>query len=90
MLAQSTPERPNPARTRLTDLVNPEHPLCQLAGEIDWSVFEHEFGALYAEGQGAPAKPIRLLVALHYLKYAYNHSDESVVDLLGCLGVGLV
>lgn len=82
MLAQTTPERPNPARIRLTDLVNPEHPLCQLAHEIDWSVFEQEFGPLYADGQGAPAKPIRLLVALHYLKYAYNHSDESVVDHL--------
>ena len=23
--------------------------------------------------------PIRLLVGLHYLKYAYNESDESVV-----------
>lgn len=82
MLAKTTPERPGPARTRLTDLVNPEHPLCQLAQEIDWTVFEHAFGRLYAEGQGAPAKPIRLLVALHYLKYAYNHSDESVVDHL--------
>ena len=82
MLAKTNPERPNPARTRLTDLVNPEHPLCKLAGEIDWSVFEQELGALYAEGEGAPAKPIGLLVALHYLKYAYNHSDESVVDHL--------
>ena len=79
MLAKTIPERPNPARTPLVDLVNPKHPLCKLAEAIDWSVFEHEFGPLYAENQGAPAKPIRLMVGLHYLKYAYNHSDESVV-----------
>ncbi len=79
MLAQTNPERPNPAQTPLVDLVNPRHPLCKLAQAIDWSVFEREFAPFYAENQGAPGKPIRLMVALHYLKYAYNHSDESVV-----------
>ncbi len=82
MLAKTTPERPNPAQTRLVELVNPKHPLCKLAQAIDWSVFEREFGPLYANNQGAPGKPIRLMVALHYLKYAYNHSDESVVGQL--------
>ncbi len=79
MLAKSTPERPNPAQTRLVEIVNPNHPLCKLAQAIDWAVFERELGPLYADNQGAPGKPIRLMVALHYLKYAYNHSDESVV-----------
>ena len=79
MLAKTNPERPNPAQTPLVDLVNPKHPLCKLAQAIDWSVFEQAFAPLYAENQGAPGKPIRLMVALHYLKYAYNHSDESVV-----------
>lgn len=28
---------------------------------------------------GAPAKSVRLMVGLHYLKYAFNETDESVV-----------
>ncbi len=64
MLAKTTPERPNPAQTHLVDLVNPKHPLCKLAQAIDWSVFEQQFGPLYAHNQGAPGKPIRLMVAL--------------------------
>ena len=29
---------------------------------------------------GRPGKPIRLLVGLHYLKNAYDESDESCVE----------
>ena len=47
---------------------------------MDWSIFEQEFGPLYVEGFGRPGLPIRLVVGLHYLKYAYNESDESVVE----------
>ena len=66
--------------SRLDQIINLKHELCVLAGEIDWSVFESEFGPCYSEGQGRPAKPIRLLVGLHYLKHAFDESDESVVD----------
>ncbi len=67
---------------RLAQIINLKHELCVLAGEIDWTVFELEFGPHYSEGKGRPAKPIRLLVGLHYLKHAFNESDESVVDRL--------
>jgi IS5 family transposase len=43
-------------------------------------VFEQEFGSLYVENVGRPGKSIRLLVGLHYLKYTYSESDESVVE----------
>jgi IS5 family transposase len=49
---------------------------------MDWSIFEQEFGPLYVENFGRPGLPIRLVVGLHYLKYAYNESDESVVERL--------
>ena len=48
--------------------------------EINWSIFEEEFGKLYNEINGRPGLPIRLLVGLHYLKYTYNYSDEGVVE----------
>ncbi len=57
-----------------------KHPLYQLAGAINWGVFEKEFSKHYSPTQGKPAKPIRLMVALLILKQVRNLSDESVVD----------
>ncbi len=67
-------------RSRLDQILNRRHPLYQLADAIDWTVFDREFGPLYVEKMGRPGLPIRLLVGLHYLKHAYNVSDETVVD----------
>lgn len=68
------------ARVRLRSIVSTQHPLYQLAEAIDWTRFETEFGALYAEGVGRPGLPTRLLVGLHYLKYLFDESDEGVVE----------
>ena len=43
-------------------------------------MFEDAFGPLYVENVGRPGIPIRVMVGPHYLKHAYNESDESVVD----------
>lgn len=67
-------------RSRLDQILNRRHSLYRLADAIDWSFFEREFGILYTENFGRPGLPIRLLVGLHYLKHAYNVSDEGVVD----------
>lgn len=61
-------------------VLNPEHPLVQLADKIDWPGFDAAFADSYSEDLGAPAKAIRLMVGLQYLKYTFNESDESVVD----------
>lgn len=66
-------------RARLDQILNRRHPLYRLADSIDWSVFDGEFGSLYVENFGRPGLPIRLLVGLHYLKHAFNVSDETVV-----------
>lgn len=67
-------------RSRLEQILNLKYPLCVLAERINWSAFEHEFGALYCENIGRPGLPIRLLVGLRYLKHAYGESDELVVE----------
>lgn len=67
-------------QSRLDQILNMQHPLIKLANAIDWSVFDDEFGPLYSEDLGRPGKPIRLMVGLHYLKHAFNESDESVVE----------
>ena len=83
------PMRPRPSdstdlqgdlfKVELETLVSPEHPLVKLAGQIDWAFFERQLGAGFCETNGAPAKPVRLMVGLHYLKHVYNLSDEQTV-----------
>jgi transposase, IS5 family len=67
-------------RSRLDQILDRRHPLYRLADSIDWSLFDTEFGPLYVENFGRPGLPIRLLVGFHYLKHAYNVSDEAVVE----------
>lgn len=69
----------DPARVHLALLLSHEHPLFQLAEAIDWTRFESEFGPLYAEDVGRPGLPTCLMLGLHYLKYLFDESDESVV-----------
>ena len=66
-------------RSRLDQMLDRQHELYRLADQIDWQFFEREFGPLYSVKMGRPGVPIRLLVGLHYLKHAFNESDESVV-----------
>lgn len=65
-------------RRKLEHLIDQRHALCRLARTIDWQACEARFGALYAE-EGRPGIAVRLMVGLHYLKHAFNESDESVV-----------
>ena len=64
---------------RLSELLNPEHPLYVLAERIDWSQFDAAIDACYADELGRPGVNTRLMVGLLYLKHAYDESDESVV-----------
>ena len=66
-------------RTELINLIDQRHGLVKLADTIDWDSAAERFGALYAEGKGRPGVAIRLMVGLHYLKHAFNLSDEWVV-----------
>ena len=66
-------------QSRLDQIINMSHPLSRLARSIGWSVFEDEFEGYYCDDNGRPGKSIRLMVGLHYLKHAFNESDESVV-----------
>jgi IS5 family transposase len=63
----------------LEQLIDLDHPLVQLGKRIDWASFELALGATYHPTQGAPGISTRLMVALHYLKYQHDLSDENVV-----------
>lgn len=66
-------------RVELVNLVDLSHPLVKLGERINWSVFEERLGPTYDQVAGAPGINTRLMVALHYLKYQYDLSDEVVV-----------
>ena len=65
--------------TPLNQIINMEHSLVILSRQINWASLEETFGKLYTPHHGRPGLPTRLMVGLHYLKYAFNHSDESAV-----------
>ena len=67
-------------RRELRNMLDQRHPLYRLADIIDWDFFDAEFGRLYCPNNGAPAKPTRLMVGLHYLKHIDKLSDEAVVS----------
>ena len=66
-------------RSHFKQILNLAHELCRLADVIDWPGFEVEFADCYSEDMGRPGNAIRLMVGLHYLKHAFDESDESVV-----------
>jgi len=67
---------------KLKQILNRKHPVFKLADLIDWAGFDGEFGAMFCEDFGRPALSTRLMVGLHYLRAAYDESDESARKVL--------
>lgn len=59
-------------------ILNPRHPLVVLANKIDWARFDATLQECYSPDFGRPAKNVRLMVGLLYLKHAFNVSDEDL------------
>ena len=70
-------------RTRLEDLINPNHELALLSKAIDWQYFENEFKSFYSN-RGAPSVPIRTMVGCLLLKHLYNPGDERIAEHWVC------
>ena len=65
----------------LDQLIDMSHALVRLGDVIDWQSFEQSLSSTYHPSHGAPGISTRLMVALHYLKYQHDLSDEDVVAL---------
>ena len=63
----------------LTEQINLQHPLVQLAALIDWAVIDRLASSSFASQRGRPAASPRLIAGLLYLQHAYDLSDEEVV-----------
>jgi IS5 family transposase len=67
-------------RSRLDQIVDPRHPLVQLAGRVDWQFLEQRFGESYADRAGRPPLPTRLMAGLAILKHTHDLSDEVLCE----------
>jgi IS5 family transposase len=83
MRPKREPERPQREMFQidLEQLIDLSHPLVRLGLCINWQSFEQTLGSTYHPSQGAPGISTRLMVALHYLKYQLDLSDEGVVAM---------
>lgn len=81
MRPKSEPKHPQRElfQSELDQIIDQRHPLVRLGQCIDWASFEETLGATYHPTQGAPGVSTRLMVALHYLKYQHDLSDENVL-----------
>lgn len=66
-------------RSRLDQIISPNHELVILAAEVDWNWIEQELNGYYSE-EGRPSVPVRTMVGMLLLKQLYNQSDESVLE----------
>jgi IS5 family transposase len=70
-------------RTRLEDMINPNHELALLSKAIDWNYFDEEFKNLYSEN-GRPGMPVRLMIGCLILRHMYNLGDERLPEFWIC------
>ncbi|WP_221413108.1 IS5 family transposase, partial [Dysgonomonas sp. 521] len=64
-------------RPLLTDFIDMNHELVQLAQKMDWGSLESELGVFYSK-VGQPSIPIRMMVGCLLLKQLYNYGDETL------------
>lgn len=77
-LPQKEPNR-DMLEIELIDIVDLDHSLCVLASITDWDELHTDLSE-YFKTEGNPAKSVRLIVGLFYLKSLFNLSDEEVVS----------
>ncbi len=68
-------------RVELIRIVNPDHAMVKLAAVVNWERLDKLFGKTFCPEKGRPGHSTRLMVALHYLKYTDNLSDERVLNV---------
>ena len=64
-------------KVRLDVICDPKNALKKLSDSINWQCFDDELGDVYSDKAGRPPLPTRLMVGIHYLKHAFNFSDED-------------
>ena len=69
-------------RAFLSNIIDSIYGLVRLAKVVQWDRLDEIFGSTYCQDNGRPGVSTRFMVAMHYLKYTHNLSDEDVVATL--------
>lgn len=78
--SQTTNEQNSLFFARLSQQLNPRHPLMVLASRINWTTLEGDLGLPFSPDKaGQPPKPVRLIVGLLMLQHMEGLSDEMAV-----------
>jgi len=62
----------------LDQIIDMNHPLVRLRGEIDWGFLDGRFSAVCQAGPGHPPLPTQLVAGLLILKHMHDLSDEAL------------
>ena len=68
----------------LTEFIDMQHPLVQLAERIDWSSFEPHWQNCFSNASGPKAASSRLAAGLLMLKHMEGLSDERLIESWVC------
>ena len=78
--SQTTNEQHNLFFARLSQQLNPHHPLLSLASHINWCALERDLDLTFSPDKaGQPPKPVRLIVGLLMLQHMEGLSDKMAV-----------
>jgi IS5 family transposase len=66
-------------RHRLVDVIDETDEIVKLAHLVDWNMFDCQYDSQYHPNYGAAGLPTRRMVALQYIKYMFDLSDEKVI-----------
>ena len=82
MIPRNTPQsgQYDLLKKRTDEVAHKSHPLVILSRAFNWNRFNKFFGEKFHPKAGRPGLSTRLMVGLHYIKYAYNLSDEVLIE----------
>ena len=70
-------------RARLDQIIRTGHTLVRLADAMPWDVIVEQVAELLPptpEGLDPACLPVRMMVGLLYVKYAFDHPDDQVIE----------
>lgn len=79
MKPKHTDNHPDLFQSQLPQIINMSHPLVKLAHQINWNRIAGQIDTVCTIVPGQSLLSTRLLAGLHYLKYAFDGSDENIL-----------
>ncbi len=81
MTPKRTDASPDPFGVSLEKVINLNHPLLQVASDLDWEGIRREMEPFFCDTKGRPRANVRVVIGLLYLKSAFHLGDGELIDL---------